>query len=114
MTTLNTDDIKDRVLLLNINITYREGMTEEEVLDIAYRAWRVDDTRKNNVDYALAVYKDEIKGVFEILSWEKDIAEKGKWAFKGRIAEPRIRDKYMTTLENGWKQGPKSFMYVNC
>lgn len=114
MTLLTVDDIKDQALLLNINVTYKEGMTEDEVLWIAQRAWRIDEKRKNNPNYAIAVYKNEVKGVFEILSWHKDEFEKGRWAFKGKIAEPSIRNKYLKTIESNWQQGRESLRYVNC
>lgn len=109
------EDILDKVILLNIIQTYREGMTENEVFEVACRAWGLKDKRKDNADYALAVYKDEVKGVFTILSWYKDKVVPNKWAFKGEIAPPHIRDKYIGTRQVVWKQGQKmSFAYINC
>lgn len=109
------ESIKDRVLLLNINQTYREWMTEEEVLQIAYRAWGVDAKRMKNAEYALAVYQDEVKGVFKIISWYRDKVEPKKWAFEGEIAEESIRSKYIGMRGLRWEQGyMDSFIYVNC
>ncbi len=109
------ESIKDAVLLLNINETYREGMTEEQVLGVAYRAWRVDATRKDKAEYALAVYQDEVKGVFKINSWLRDVEETHKWAFMGEIAPEPIRSKYIGMKGLRWEQGYReSFIYVNC
>ena len=108
------EDIKDRVLLLNINQTYHEGMPEDVVLAVACRAWAVDKKRKDGAKYALVVYKDEVKGVFKIDSWHKDPVEPRKWAFKGEVAPEHIRDKYMGMRGVAWEQGQKTpFIYVN-
>lgn len=109
---MTIEDIKDRVLLLSINQTYRPYMSEDEVLEIASRSWGVDKKKKDEAEYALAVYQDEVKGVFRILSWDKDKIEPREWAFKGEIAPKHIRDRYIGKRGVVWRQGP-SFIYVN-
>ncbi len=107
------EDIIEKVILLNIPLTYREGMSENEVLEVACRAWKLY-LKKDEIDYAIAVFQNEIKGVFTIISWSKDKIESDRWAFKGEIAPAPIHDKYIGKRINAWKPGQNfPLLYLN-
>lgn len=113
---INIEEIEDKVLLFNIIDTYREWFTENEILEVTERAWKLDKKRKDEADYALAVYKDKIVGVFTIISWYKDPCESDRFDFKGEIATENIRNKYINKqINTAWKQGQLTpFIYINC
>jgi hypothetical protein len=113
-TLITEEDIVEKAILLNLNQTYRIGMSESEVLEVACRAWKGDEDRMKQADYAIAVYQGEIKGVFAISTWEKDIIEPGRLAFKGKIEPSSIHDNYMGKRITAWKSGQKTpIIYVN-
>lgn len=104
------------VLLVSVRKTYRKGMTENDVLKITCGSWKLRGHRKDGPRYAFAVYSNEIKGVFTILSWSEDKQKPGRLKFKGEIAEPQLHDKYIGTSVKQFRKKKEStpFMYVNC
>jgi hypothetical protein len=111
------EDIVERVILLNIIQSYREWMKETDVLEVSCRAWVIHKSKinhLNDIDYAIAVYQNEVKGVFKVIEWSKDIIESGRWAFKGEIAPAPIHDKYIGKRIDAWKQGQAGpVIYLN-
>lgn len=113
---INIEEIEDKIILFNIIETYREWFTENEILEVTERAWKLDKKRKDEADYALAVYKDKIVGVFTVISWYKDPCESDRFDFIGEIAPDTIKNKYFSKkINTPWKQGQHTpFVYINC
>jgi len=117
--------IKDRVVAININKTYREGMSDDELYEYTRGIWRLDRDRAENAKYAFAVYQGEIKGVFEIKYWERagttkyefrefpDEDKRNRFEFVGEVADDRIREKYINkTMPESHSQNP--IKYYKC
>lgn len=109
-------DIEDSILLITINKTYRNNMTTNEILAVTSRWWKLDDKRKDGAKYAIAVYRNEVKGVFTILSWNKREEKPKRWGFKGEKAPNNIHDKYINMSVGQYKKKGNSapVMYMNC
>ena len=115
---ISLEDIKDKVILLSVAQTYKSYMDESVVYDIAKQAWNLDkiDLPKDIAEYALAIYQNRVKGVFSINRWKKDLFEKTKWEFEGKIAPDKIREKYINKkIVGAFGEGQyESFRYLNC
>jgi uncharacterized protein len=117
-------EIVDPVILININRTFRFGMQPIELYDATRSAWVVGD-RKDQAKYALAVYQSVVQEVYEIAAWlRKGSTLKAKepeqahgpgedrWEFVGRIAEPKIRDRYRYRDVSEYVGGQNPIRYV--
>ena len=110
-------DETDRVMLININRKYKEGMSRSEILESVSCCWVVDE-RRERVDYVLATYQGEVKGVFLIDNWylKKIENNRERWAFEGEIAPISITDKYIDgSISHYIKRGNQNpVYYINC
>ncbi|MDG2431286.1 excinuclease ABC [Flavobacterium sp.] len=104
---LKKEDIKHKVLVININKTYdnkRKKKSANPVYDRpniyeATRGWWVlDKNRAENSEFVLAEYKGVIRAIFKPEKWVQDIEYKGtkRWGFEGsEITAKEILDIYM-------------------
>lgn len=104
---LKKEDIKHKILVININKTYdnkRKRKNVELVYDRSniYEAtrgwWVLDKNRAENSDFVLAEYKGIIRAVFKPKKWVQDLENRGpkRWGFEGsEITEKEILDIYM-------------------
>ena len=104
---LKKEDIKHKVLVININKTYdnkRKKKSDDPVYDRpniyeATRGWWVlDKNRAENSDFVLAEYKGVIRAIFKPEKWVQDIEYRGtkRWGFEGsEITAKEILDIYM-------------------
>ncbi|MFY0483171.1 LEM-3-like GIY-YIG domain-containing protein [Flavobacterium sp. PLA-1-15] len=104
---LKKEDIKHKVLVININKTYdnkRKKKSDNPVYDRpniyeATRGWWVlDKNRAENSDFVLAEYKGIIRAIFRPEKWVQDIEYRGtkRWGFEGsEITTKEILDIYM-------------------
>lgn len=96
------------VILLSINSTYKEKMSDKELYEVTNFAWAIDENKRltNSIKYAFAIYKNEVKEIYEIDKWvpaieqipttrelPKNSKHKNKFAFIGKISSNNIRDK---------------------
>ena len=104
-------EILDRVVAININQTYRAGLSAEELYDVTRGIWRLDRDRAENAKYAFAVYQGEIKEVYFIQKWHRAGTTQyetprelppellsTRFEFTGIRAPDEIRDKYVGKL----------------
>ena len=91
---LKKEDIKHKILVININKTYdnkRKTKSENPIYDRpniyeATRGWWVlDKNRAENSDFVLAEYKGVIRAVFKPQKWVQDTQYEGtkRWGFEG-------------------------------
>lgn len=104
---LKSEDIKHKVLVININKTYdykRKKKSDNKVYDRpniyeATRGWWVlDKNRAEKSDFVLAEYKGVIRAIFKPEKWVQDIEYRGtkRWGFEGsEINDKEILDIYM-------------------
>jgi uncharacterized protein len=118
-------ELQDTLILININRSFRYGMPKIELYDATRSAWLVGEKR-GRAKYALAVYQGVIQEVYEIRGWypnnstmnsrkpeDPDVDEE-RWEFVGRIAETRIRNRYLYKDVSEYVGGQNPIRYINC
>ena len=115
--------VKHRALLITINKMYRSDMTSDELYEATRGVWVVGP-RRNNAQYAMAVYQGIVREVYRIHKWypagtleytyrdQQEMKDNiGRWEFDGEIAYD-IRDQYVNYSVG--KGGQNPIRYVNC
>lgn len=104
---LTRADITDNIVIIKINKSYREGMSEQDLYDITRGCWKRRISSVKEAEFALAVVNGIVKEVYSIESWlpaEKVIRETipynektdaGRIAFQGTVAKENVRMKYL-------------------
>ncbi|MDY0262720.1 LEM-3-like GIY-YIG domain-containing protein [Syntrophotalea acetylenica] len=98
-------EIADPVMLIRVNRKYWHGMPEQDLYEITRGVWKVGQ-RRENVQYALAIFEGVVREVYKIDAWHEagttpystrepdDVQLPGRWEFTGSIALPEIRERY--------------------
>lgn len=115
---LSLEDIKDNLVVIKINQTYRDGMSKEELYDYTRGIWRRKIESVSIADYALCVVYGIVKEVYEIDGWMPATKAVFKTrecdpercarriAFVGRIANDTVRNRYIgKSVANLYKFG---------
>ena len=104
---LTMEEIRENIVIIKINKSYREGMSEIELYDVTRGCWKRKIASVEKADYALAVVYGIVKEVYQIDKWlpaENEVRETipyneavdaGRIIFKGRTANEEIRKKYL-------------------
>lgn len=104
---LTMEEIRENIVIIKINKSYREGMSEIELYDVTRGCWKRKIASVEKADYALAVVYGIVKEVYQIDKWfpaENEVRETipyneavdaGRIIFKGRTADEEIRKKYL-------------------
>lgn len=113
-------EIKHKAIMITINKLYRSDMTPLELYEATRGVWNTGEKSRNQVDYAMALYKGIIKEVYKIKKWypagtltyktRGGYDWEGRWEFDGEIAYD-IRDQYIGRYVEKKGQGP--FEYKN-
>ena len=110
--------INDPVILIRINRTYKENMSEEELYEATRKAWRLNLERVENAKYVFSLYKGIIIEVYKTDNWKFSKIHNGKkrYEFNGKIADKNIRTKYLDmSLVKYFKRGDSyPIRYINC
>ncbi len=117
--------ITEAVVAININQSYKYGMSSNDLYESTRGIWRLSKTRVENAKYVLAVYRGKIKEVYQIDSWfrgnstpystrihDPEIAKK-RFEFTGKVAPDVVRDKYLEK-EMPARQSQNPIRYYNC
>lgn len=118
--------IVEPCLLIRINKLYRPGMTTEALYEATRGVWKLGK-RRNNAQFALAVYQGVVRQAYTIRAWHvggttpystrapDDVDAPDRWEFTGAVAEtPAVKycggsvEKYLPANA----QNP--IVYVNC
>jgi len=118
---LTLEDIRENIVIIKINKSYREGISETELYDVSRGCWKRKIASVEKADYALAVVYGIVKEIYQIDEWlpaENEVretipynetADAGRIIFKGRIADEEIRKKYLDYSVAGlFKKGEAS------
>jgi hypothetical protein len=113
------------VVAININQTYKHGISAGELYDCTRGIWRLDRDRAETARFAFAVYQGVIKEVYEINKWHSECSteyknrqptptkSRNRFEFVGKIAQDNVRDKYVgKQMPEPHSQNP--IRYYNC
>ena len=124
---LEPESITDKIIMVNVNQTYKDGMSEEETYEMVRGIWVVYIERANLVDYVFAIFKGEIIEIYAPKIWQKagetpykfrdDLKDgipenkKGRFEFIGSVASDAVRSLYVGKLINKWGQNPVRYNF---
>lgn len=109
----NVDDMKsaqsidEPVLVVKINQTYREGMSDEVLYEIVRGIWKVDKSKLDKIQYVFGVHHGIVKEVYKVAHWHEAGSTPYNFRnhepetlvrrseFVGKPAQDQIRDKYL-------------------
>ena len=103
---LERKDLEENLVVIKINRSYKEGMSEQELYEVTRGKWKRRLENVQHIKYALSVCKGIVVEVYEIDSWAEatpDFEDKfkyypsryGRIEFTGKVASKIIRDKYI-------------------
>ena len=104
---LTLEDIRENIVIIKINKSYRVGMSENELYDVTRGCWKRKIASVEKADYALAVVNGIVKEVYQIDEWlpaenvvretipYNETTDAGRIVFRGRAADEEIRKKYL-------------------
>lgn len=119
---IKLEDIKDNIILININQLYRENMEPFELYEATRGHWVVTLDNAKKAKYAFSVFKGEVLEVYEIVEWfpalstlmQREIniepgTEEKRYEFVGKLAPDEIRDKYKyKSVAHFYEQGMRN------
>ena len=97
--------IREPSLLIRINRLYSPGIEGEHLYEITRGVWKIGEKR-NQLIYALAVYRGVVREVYKIESWHtagstryrhrksRDVTIRDRWEFVGGLAPSSVRNRY--------------------
>lgn len=89
-------------IIININRLYTRDISAQKLYDSTRASWIVG-IKRDRAKYAIASYRGLVREVYEIEKWQPN---GDRWEFIGKVAEDKIRDKYLNqSLENYIKKG---------
>jgi len=121
-------DIKEPVILIRINRTYRENMSKGELYDATRGRWKIG-RRREKAEYAFAVYMGKIVEVYKIHEWipankaifktsihSNSRVPEERWVFIGEVADDEIGNKYrnQSVKEYFSKGNQNPIRYISC
>ena len=99
-------EIEEPSVLFRISRSYREGMSSDEVYEVTRGDWLIDE-RRDEAEYAFAVYGGVVKEGFKIDRWH--FAGNRRWRFDGKVAPDAVRDKYLGESVEHNERNPVKF-----
>lgn len=118
-------DIKEAAILININKSFRYGMSPVELYDATRSAWVVGRER-TKPSLAFAVYQGIVQEVYKIAHWfpnsttlnsrktrDEDPRDE-RWEFVGQIADNPTRNRYRYADVSGYIGPRNPINYVKC
>jgi hypothetical protein len=122
MLTAKKINVQHKAILLTINKYYRSDMSPEELYEMTRGIWKVGETNRNRVEFAISLYQGIVLEVYRIEQWypagtliyntrdSSHFKDSGRWEFSGSIAHD-IRDEYVGFSVG--KAGQNPIRYVN-
>jgi hypothetical protein len=115
-------EVRHKAVLITINKLYRSDMTPEELYEATRGVW-VIGRKREQVDYAIAVYQGIAREVYRIRAWHPagtlpyqfrphdEIKRPGRWEFQGEVADD-IRDGYVGNFVGKGGQNPIRYAHA--
>ena len=108
-------DIKDNVILININSLYYFWIWKKDLYEATRKSWKVKKERAEKAEYALCHYHWIVREVYIINNWYDSPTDKWRIEFNWKVADESIREKYLhksiKIYFRKWNQNP--IKYVN-
>ena len=111
-------DVTDPVIAFRINQHFYPTIPPDQLYDITRSQWDLNSDRASRAKYAFAVYEGIIQEVYTILAWfdggttftsRDNPPMQGRREFVGRIAEEKIRNKYLyMSIEHLFQKGAQN------
>ncbi len=115
-------NISECSLLIKISQTFSYSLSPNALYDATRQFWRTGPDREK-VEYAFAIFDGTIQEIYKVISWHKagttfssrkpEPKEEDRWEFIGRIAEEKIRKKYLYKDVSDITNDQSSFYYLN-
>ncbi|MCA9952830.1 MAG: hypothetical protein KDE48_24440 [Anaerolineales bacterium] len=112
-------EIPEPALLIIVNKLFHRGMDEEDLYEITRGNW-VLGSRRENAQYAFAIYNGIVRQAYQIQRWFPVIARspgqktRNRWRFEGIVAED-LQHYVGGSVENYITQGAQNpIKYINC
>lgn len=119
--------IKHKAILIRINRLYRYEMTGESLYEATRGIWKIG-LRRNQAEYAFAVFRGIVREVYKIQKWcpagttayktrpKNHLTATNRWEFEGEVAEQAIREQYIDkSVEQYLALNSRNpIKYVNC
>ena len=123
---MRTVTVTEPSLLIRIAQLFDPKMSRAQLYEVTRGVWKVG-TRRDGVQFALAVAEGVVREVFEVQRWHpagstpyttrprSQVAIEGRWEFTGVVANERIRDKYLdASVAHYFARGNSNpILYVN-
>jgi uncharacterized protein len=121
--------IREKSILINVNQTFRYGMSHIELYDATRAAWKLNPARAKNATLAFCVYLGVVRQVYRIEAWFRGGAvmrstdqdgrhtlSHDRWEFVGQVADERMCKRYVgRSVRDYMKAGSQNpIRYVNC
>ena len=127
-------EIDEKVLLIRISRAYYDEMSRYQLYEYTRGRWKIKLEHARQAEYALAIFKGEVKEVYRIVDWYESgeilsqiIDDNNEYdkpkehfdkrvEFVGRVAQLDIRRKYINkSVAHFFKKGEASpVKYINC
>lgn len=118
---MDSAEITEPIIALNIRQHYRPGMSEIELYDVTRGVWRVGKQR-TRIDYAFAVFDGKVIEIYEVHEWhpaatttynsgrtdQTDPRYADRWEFTGVVARSEIRNKHLGRSLNVFQRGAQN------
>lgn len=108
-------DIKDNVILININSLYHFWISPNDLYEATRKSWKAKIERAEKAEYALCHYHWIVREVYKINNWYESLDNPWRIEFNWEIANEDIREKYLhksiKKYFRKWNQNP--IKYVN-
>ena len=121
--------IKEPAVLINVNRSFRYGMTPIDLYDVTRSAWKMERQRAEKAKFAISVYLGVVRQVYRIAAWLEGGAvmrssdPDGRHApqiprleFVGQVAVVKICKRYVgRSVRQYFPKGSQNpIRYVNC
>lgn len=110
---LDKRDIKHRVIIINVNKTYKEGVSPYEA---TRKSWKCRLSKLKQVEYVFSEYKGIVRKIYKPEKWLQDEANTKRYLFEGiEVTDKAILDLYLNKhLINCRKKGNRNpIRYIN-
>ena len=99
------DHIGSDCVLININRRYDRTKGSQAIYEATRQKWvmsssRIGDPKNPKLKVVISEFRGVVVEVFTVDYWYRVLDENGKnrWGFEGRVADNKIRDKYINRL----------------
>jgi uncharacterized protein len=112
----------EKCIAININQTYQPGMTDRQIYECTRGIWPLGE-KKDQAEYALAVFQDVILEVYKVEGWhkagdifsERTYSPSDRYEFVGNVSiqlSGKYKGKSLTGMFSGGKQFPVRYLNI--